>query len=108
MNTGRSVPSVSSTCRPLRSKIPLTIATCAGRVLPPGNNATRMRVTCCSAGCAVSSPQPVTRRATQATTLKSRRDHLPRRAIRSSPMLRALERYDSDGLRYTKIDSVTG
>ena len=53
MNSGRSLPSVSSTSRPLRAHIPLTIATCAGSVLPAGKRATRMRVVPGSDSCAV-------------------------------------------------------
>ena len=48
MNSGRSVPSVSSTSSPLRCTFRSTIATCAGSVLPPGKRATRIRVVSCS------------------------------------------------------------
>ena len=44
MNSGRSCPSVTSICRPLRSNMPWVTAARTGSVLALGYSATRMRV----------------------------------------------------------------
>ena len=108
MNTGRSVPSVSSIWSPLRWHIPFVIATCAGSVLPPGkerhpNAGDALPRRLCIVGSAAGDHKEQTGSQTQQPI---RPFTAPHHLWHPPPVFPALERYDSCRCPHTEISAI--